>query len=467
MADGGYGPDFLSRSMFFREAEAGPTQQELSTMTAPFGGSPEQARAFLQSPGAQQLLQHFGLGGFDPNQIRQSPFLPNSFMQHHPHMGGAMSNAMANAAATPEAPMVSGAGSGISRAMQGMYGGPELQRQYQVRQLMAPFQAMGMQMPGMAEQRRQELLQALEADMKHRQGVEDQTRPDQMDARRMTAEAAEIRARAQQEKADEPRFQFGPIGTGYATTQHHDAQPAGGGPGMAYMQQQTGEGRTNIDPTTGQPFHVPGWGLTPETQAGWNTSVQPYDQGAMQGQFGAKAEGSQTPEKAALLGSQTDLNKARVPTEKSKQGELDARASRERNEANQPGGRYGARDRERWAKDYNDTEQRVTTEINKIDQLVAAKALKPEEGEQQKARWTQFLATAKENFDRQMGKSGQSSREAGTVSPGAKTAPPKTGGAQNVSPAGASGLPSGYEFNDQGIPVKIQQAPATTQAPPQ
>lgn len=177
MPDGGYGPDFLSRSMFFREAEGGPTQQELATMTAPFGGSPEQAMALLQSPEVQQRLQHFGLGGFNPSQIRQSPFLPNQFMQRHPMMGGALNSAMANVAATPEAPMVSGAGSGMSRAMQGMMGGPELLRQYQVRQLMAPFQAMGMQLPVMAEQRRQQLLQSLEQDMNQRRQLEQQKTP--------------------------------------------------------------------------------------------------------------------------------------------------------------------------------------------------------------------------------------------------------------------------------------------------
>lgn len=171
MADGMGGPDFLSRSMFFREAEGQPTQQEVQGMSAPFQGSPEQAMAFLQSPGAQQMLQHFGLSGFDPSQIRQSPFLPNGLMQNHPMLGHALSNAMSNAAMTPAAPLVSGAGSGISRAMQGMMGGNEMQRQYQVRQLMAPFQAMGMQMPAMAEQRRQELLQSLQQDMLNRQNL--------------------------------------------------------------------------------------------------------------------------------------------------------------------------------------------------------------------------------------------------------------------------------------------------------
>src|SRR5258708_2353060 len=105
MANEPGGPDFLTRSMFFREAEQGPTQQELATMTAPFGGSAEQAMQFLQTPGVREHLQRMGMGGFDPNQIRQSPFLPNQFMQGHPMLGHMLSNAMANAAATPEAPL--------------------------------------------------------------------------------------------------------------------------------------------------------------------------------------------------------------------------------------------------------------------------------------------------------------------------------------------------------------------------
>jgi hypothetical protein len=181
--------------MFFREAEQGPSQQELATMTAPFGGSVEQARALMTSPAMQQHLQQYGIH-FDPNQVRRSPFLPNAFMGSHPLLGGALSNAMANAAATPEAPLVSGAGSGISRAMQGMYGGPELQRQYQVRQIMAPFQAMGMQLPVRAEERRQQLLESIQQDLASRRGIEAKMLPEQLEIKRQMAEAAAARAEA-------------------------------------------------------------------------------------------------------------------------------------------------------------------------------------------------------------------------------------------------------------------------------
>ena len=196
MADGAsLGPDYLTRSLFLREAEAGPSQQELATMTAPFGGSVEQARALMASPAMQQHLQQYGIH-FDPSQVRQSPFLPNAFMGHHPLLGGAFSNAMANAAATPEAPLVSGAGSGISRAMQGMYGGPEMLRQYQVRQMMAPFQVMGMQLPVRAEERRQQLLQSIQEDMAQRRGIEAKQQPELLEIKRMQAEAAAQKAEA-------------------------------------------------------------------------------------------------------------------------------------------------------------------------------------------------------------------------------------------------------------------------------
>lgn len=466
MPDGIGSPDFLSRSMFFREAEGQPTGQELASMNAPFGGSPEQAMAFLQSPGAQQMLQHFGLGGFNPNQIRQSPFLPNSFMQHHPMLGGGLSHAMANVAATPEAPLVSGAGSGMTRAMQGMMGGPELQRQYQVKQLMAPFQAMGMQMPAMAEQRRQQLLQALEQDMQQRQQIEAQTRPDQMIARQQMAEAAEIRARAEQERAGQPQIKFGPVGTGYVTGQNVPAQPAGGPEGTNFQQQPgLGGGRPMLSMSpgaqAGQELQTPGWGLTPATQAGWNQQYTPYDQEDMRGQFGAKASGSQTPEKAGLLDSQTDLNRAKVPTEGAKQEQLRGRAERDRSEANQPGGHFGAAHNDRLAKEYNDTEKNVLAQKQAIDDRVAAKQLTPEEGARQKAEWDRHLGTAKENYDRAMNKPGQSAREAGTQDTnkgtGGKTDLPKT-----LSPGATgstTGLPRGYVFNEQGIPVKAPQAP--------
>lgn len=176
---GNMGPDWLTRTHFMSEIEQQPNAQQMGSMYAPFGGSPEQAQQLLNSPGLHQALQQFGLGNMQQG-IRQSPFFSNQMMQQHPHMMGGLNNAFANAAMTPEAPLVSGAGSGISRAFQGMAGGPEMQRQYQLRQMMAPMQAMGMMMPAQAEQRRWELLKALEGDLGHKQDLAEQNMPGNM-----------------------------------------------------------------------------------------------------------------------------------------------------------------------------------------------------------------------------------------------------------------------------------------------
>lgn len=304
MADGGYGPDFLARSMFFREAEGGPTAQDLATMTAPFGGSVEQARALYQSPEVQARLQHFGLGGFNPDQIRQSPFLPNSFMQAHPGLGHLMSGMMANAAATPEAPLVSGAGSGISRAMQGMYGGPELQRQYQVRQLMAPFQAMGMQLPIMAEQRRQELLSALEQDMQKRQAMEQQ----------------QFSLRQQQglDKMEATR----PVPTPWGWMQYEGAQPAQPAGPMAPIQPHSALDKA-IAPSlfTGQGgFQAPTTPATPAQPGGWQPHVLSPEQIAAAG----GAANAQHPERQAGADWKQRLIDMGVPEATVKKLEADA-----------------------------------------------------------------------------------------------------------------------------------------------
>src|SRR6267378_137149 len=159
MPDGNFASSYLPAfSRLMGEVEQ-PTNTQ-SMMNPQFGGSPEQLQGILQHPQVQALMGQLGIH-FDPSQIRQSPFLPQGFMQHHPMMGGALTSAMANVAATPEAPLVSGAGSGMSRAMQGMMGGPEMLRQYQVRQMLAPMQAMGSMIPGQEFQRKQQLMELL------------------------------------------------------------------------------------------------------------------------------------------------------------------------------------------------------------------------------------------------------------------------------------------------------------------
>src|SRR5207245_6821802 len=167
MANEMFGPEYFARNMFFREAEGAPTGQELGPLMGGFGGSPEQLQQLLQHPAMQQRLGQLGIPPFDPNLVRQSPFFSNQFMQGHPGVGGFLNRGMASMAATPEAPMVSGLGSGLSRFAQGAMGGPELLRQYQIRQMMTPFHAAGMAMPMMVEERRRQLLQSLQDYMKY------------------------------------------------------------------------------------------------------------------------------------------------------------------------------------------------------------------------------------------------------------------------------------------------------------
>lgn len=71
---------------------------------------------------------------------RQNPVLSNEFIASHPRLGAALNAAMWDAAATPQAPLVSGAGSGISRTVAGILAGPEMQQQYETQQALAPLQ---------------------------------------------------------------------------------------------------------------------------------------------------------------------------------------------------------------------------------------------------------------------------------------------------------------------------------------
>lgn len=177
MADGTYlGPDYLTRSHFLSEAES-PTQMQMP-QTAGFA-NPEQLMGMLQNPQMQQMLQRYGIS-FNPQQIQQSPYFGNQFMQAHPHLGGMFSGMLANAAMTPGPtdasgnPVASGFGAGLSRMAQGMAGGPEMQRQYQVRQLLAPFSALATTMPTVDEARKQQLLQAMMGDIMGRRQLSQQ-----------------------------------------------------------------------------------------------------------------------------------------------------------------------------------------------------------------------------------------------------------------------------------------------------
>ena len=208
-------PDFSSAGDLFRSRILGmgledtPYQQQaVSGMLG--GATPEQLRSFFGSPQVQQQFKGFGI---DPQQftqnIRTSPFFNQGFMQQHPLLGGALTHAMANVAATPEAPLVSGAGSGMTRAMQGAMGGNDMLRQYQLHQMMAPFGMMAGMMPTYGEERRRAIEQAIVDETKARQQAipwQQQMQQEKEEIDRMRAEAAQMQASAAQERANVPKI---------------------------------------------------------------------------------------------------------------------------------------------------------------------------------------------------------------------------------------------------------------------
>lgn len=321
----------LALSRIMGEIES-PTQTQ-GLQQPQFGGSPEQLMAMLQSPEIQKQFQHWGVQ-FDPSQMRQSPFLPNSFMQGHPQMGHMLTGMMANAAATPEAPLVSGAGSGISRAMQGMMGGPEMLRQYQIRQMMSPMQMIGAQMPMQEFQRKQGMLDLLTKWEQDKQLL------------------AQQHQNWQQGQA--VKTPYGLIMPGQQTPVPPEVQ--GQTPHSMHAQ---GWG---ADPLMGSMFK--GQGQQPFQEQGPPT-FQPYDPKMLEQQTKATH-----PERPAAAG----LNKERVNTEKAKQSELGARSEKEKKQG-AAAEKTAGKD---YAKDYDAIEKDITPKIQALQRAMQG-AKTPEE----------------------------------------------------------------------------------------
>jgi hypothetical protein len=419
MADG-MGPDFLTRSMFFREAEAGPTQQDLATMMAPFQGSPEQAMSFLQSPGVQEHLQKMGIN-FNPSQIRQSPFLPNQFMQAHPQIGGALSNAMANAAATPAAPLVSGAGSGITRAMQGMYGGPELQRQYQVRQLMAPFQAMGMQMPVMAEERRQQLLGALMQDMQNHQGLSQQDE----DRKR----AADL---AKSQQANEHLLATRPYTDASGKTWTYQ-EPQGQQPPHPEAGPWGGTVPSGIGPvmSPGAPPQPGGFQPAPSQQQPSPEDIIKYMQATH-------------PERQSLADYRQALVEAGFPQE---QAEFYAsRAYEARQKGAFEGTKQGGHDTEYWNKRYQDMDDKVSTQIRALESALND----PKASEAQKKTWKQQIDQLNDQREQEKARIDAARGQAGASVPYRPEKRYQPEGQQALPQVNPNASPNGAQAGGQG-----------------
>lgn len=385
-----------------------PTQA--GAMTSPqFGGSPEQLMQMMQSPHMQQMLQQWGIN-FDPSQMRQSPFLPNSFMHAHPQLGGAMSGAMANVAATPEAPLVSGAGSGMTRAMQGMAGGPEMQRQYQIRQMLAPMQMIGQQMPVQEFGRKQQLLDLLT---------------------KMEQDRAQSAQRGQDLRAQQPvRTPYGMIQPGAMT----DPSMAGQSPN------QLGMGTNPL-------FNLfQGQGQQP-LPAQQPPTFQPFDPNMIKQQTDAAhpERGAQ----AGLAGARAEDIKAQSPA---KVDELKARADKERGQGQQARAAAGEKLQKikgedpgafaKFSKQYNDAQQQHAKIVQRAQELMAAGQIDQKGHDSMVQAADNDLATAKANIDQARGKPGESAL--GAMKPGAPqaNAQPRPGGGQAGRP-GATGGPQG------------------------
>jgi hypothetical protein len=420
---GGFGQYLPALSHLLGEVES-PTNTQ-GAMNPQFGGSPEQLMAILQHPQTQQLMQQLGIH-FDPSKMRQSPFLPNSFMQAHPQMGGAISGAMANAAATPEAPMVSGVGSGIQRAMQGMMGGPELQRQYQVRQMMAPMQAMGSMIPAQEFQRKQQLLQVIQ---------------------QMEADRRAQGARQEQIQGQEPRIH--PVQGGYVSEQYQQGAPAGGQQGMDL--QQDGQGRQFQDPMGGGQRQMPGYGLTPQQQAGWQEQFHGTDPALLAAQSAAK--NPQNVAKAGQINADVAAGGPGAKVDETKSKAEKNRADAGYSNRDKPGGGRGGSNKD-YSKNYDAIEKDITPKIQVLQRAQQA-AKTPEEKaayQQQIDALNENRETRKGNIDKQRGDPGASKR--GLVSPGAgqQQAPIQApGGAKANAPKSSNDINSHPEM--QGAPA--------------
>lgn len=447
----GMGPDFLSRSMFFREAEAGPTQQQLATMTAPFGGSPEQALAFMQSPEMQAQMQRYGVH-FDPSQIRQSPFLPNQFMHGHPMLGGLMNQALASAASTPEAPLVSGAGSGISRMAQGVYGGQDLLRQHQVRQMMAPMQAIGMQLPLMEEQRRRELLDALKQDMDRRRGMEEQLLPDKMsiqqqlaEVQRMRAEAAQQQAEAAMQRAQQPKVVPG-MGFLYPGGGLQTSHPAGMPAELGGQVSRGGPQFQPFDQGTIDQYIKTQQAIHPERKsaADWKQALMDENVPEREAEYyaaravEAQGKGAEAQAKAKATGSAGSWNpKAATSLENQKESMKQA-IDKEFDPI-----RTKYKDAAEWQKQDPNTYNAYMSRLQNL-----------EDDYTERGRGMGGTYQGYEYPGMHSRLPHQNVFSGGVVSPGAGAGGPAAGaGAGQPS---ASGLAPGYEFNEQGIPVRVQ-----------
>lgn len=438
-----------------------PTQAQ-GLNSPQFGGSPEQLMGMLQDPHIQNQLQQWGIH-FDPSQMRQSPFLPNQFMQHHPLLGGMLNQGMANVAATPEAPAVSGAGSGMTRAMQGMMGGPEMLRQYQVRQMLAPFQAAGMQMPMQEFQRKQELLNLLTKMEQDRQNLAESGQD-------LRQQELERKDRAATQRIEATRPFADPAGHVWNYMSPQAPVPQGGDQGLDFTAQ--GQAQPSVSAFSGLPMPGPGgYGQAP-AQAGIPGGWQQAQQQPTPEQIQAYTQATH-PERAAgagLSGARTgeleDERKlgmpgAKVGTEKAKGDYYSGRADEARAKGQQALAKMRGETPENFAKfskQFNDERDKWIARDQHIRELEAG-GMSPEAAENMRSANDSSFEQAKKTIDdaRKVGSGSGASQlwqRPGPVSPGAKTDLPRSTTGQGGQAGGAGAQRS------EGTAVASPSAPA-------
>lgn len=125
------------------QAQANPAD---STSSTPAASSAFNASAPASIPGVaapDAYNQNFSNLSQAIQRV-QSPyemFGAHGYLQdNHPGMAHVLNNVFLNAAMTPEAPLVSGEGNGITRALQGVLGGRQAQYQHQLQQALLPVE---------------------------------------------------------------------------------------------------------------------------------------------------------------------------------------------------------------------------------------------------------------------------------------------------------------------------------------
>lgn len=373
-----------------------------------FTGNPQQLMQLLQSPAFQQQFHQAGIN-YDPSQMRQSPFFANSFMNQHPGIGGALTSGLANMAATPAAPEVSGAGSGLSRMAQGFAGGPEMIRNYQVQQLMAPMQGLGMTVPYQEFQRKQQLMTLLT---------------------QMEQDRANLANRGQQFKENMPQ-KVGNIGFMIPTSPEYAGQPqhVGSDPLFKLFQNQ-GQ----------QPF--PEWNMRyndPGMLGAQQLAQHPERQGAAN-LSNAKADEQTKETKGGMAPAKVDMQKSISERNRAQAGLAGAKAGTERTKQ---GGKPV--DPAKISGQYNAAEKQYRDFMAGLDSALKSGQISKQQYQEQQTQALATLQTSKANIDQAQGNPGASARgqqrgqqaqpAPGLVNPGAQAAPqqpqPQQGGQQN------------------------------------